>query len=133
MWLRANGLDQTPIAGADDFVVASLASLLDLDRIYYPQRSEWGTFVSWDPKRRLNTTLEDATVDVAAMVAASNQRMLFVLTRPPTRRGPTGEMVIREAMIGPGVRARLLAAFTESVVEDERMFVYDLAPVRSPR
>ncbi len=133
VWLRANGLDQTPIAGADDFVVASLASLLDLDRIYYPQRSEWGTFVSWDPKRRLNTTLEDATVDVAAMVAASNQRMLFVLTRPPTRRGPTGEMVIREAMIGPGVRARLLAAFTESVVEDERMFVYDLAPVRSPR
>jgi hypothetical protein len=131
-WLRDSGLDRVPIAGADDFAVASLASLLDLDRIYYPQRGEWGTFVSWDPKRRRDTTLGDATADVASRVAASGEPMLFVLTRPPTRSGPQGTVVIREAMIGPGVRARLLAAFTDSVVEDERMFVYEVAPV-APR
>jgi hypothetical protein len=35
-------------------------------------------------------------------------------------------------MVGPGVRARMLAAFTDSVVDDEKMFVYELAPV-APR
>ena len=133
LWLRENDLDRVPIAGADDFVVASLASLLDLDRIYYPQRGEWGTFVSWDPKRRLNTTLGEATADVAGKVTASHEPMLFVLTRPPTRHGPGGETVIPDAMVAPGVRARLLAAFTDSVVEDERMFVYEVAPVAPPR
>ncbi|MFA6957072.1 MAG: hypothetical protein WC538_14480 [Thermoanaerobaculia bacterium] len=131
-WLRDNGLDHVPIAGADDFAVASLASLLDLDRIYYPQRGEWGTFVSWDPKRRRDTTLGEATADVASRVAASGEPMLFVLTRPPTRSGPQGAVVIRDAMIAPGVRARLLAAFTDSVVDDEKMFVYEVAPV-APR
>lgn len=130
-WMRDNGLDRVPIAGADDFAVASLASLLDLDRIYYPQRGEWGTFVSWDPKRRLGTTLGEATADVASKVAASGAPMLFVLTQPPTRPGPAGDMVIREAMVAPGVRARLLAAFTDSVVPDERMFVYEVAPAET--
>jgi len=131
-WMRDNGLDRMPIAGADDFAVASLASLLDLDRIYYPQRGEWGTFVSWDPKRRRDTTLGEATADVASRVAASGEPMLFVLTRPPTRNGPQGAVVIREAMVAPAVKARLLAAFTDSVVEDEKMFVYEIAPV-APR
>jgi hypothetical protein len=127
-WLRDNGLDRVPIAGADDFAVASLASLLDLERIYYPQRGEWGTFVSWDPKRRRDMTLGEASADVAARVARSGEPMLFVLTNPPTRSGPRGTAVVRDAMIAPGVRARLLAAFTDSVVPDERMFVYEVAP-----
>ncbi|MBI2212439.1 MAG: hypothetical protein HYU52_02240 [Acidobacteria bacterium] len=127
-WMRASGLEGMPIAGADDFVVASLASLLDLDRIYYPQRGEWGTFVSWDPGRR-NTTLGDATSDIASKVSVSGRPMLFVLTRPPTRIGPAGQVVVvREAMVAPGVRGRLLAAFTDSVVSDECLFVYEIAP-----
>ncbi|MGK2860101.1 MAG: hypothetical protein ACSLFQ_23135 [Thermoanaerobaculia bacterium] len=130
-FLRANDLDRLPMAGADDFVVASLASLLDLDRIYYPQRRGWGTFVSWDPQRARGATLDEASADVASRVAASGEPMIFVLTRPPTRRGPDGtSQLILEAWLAPGVRARLLAAFNESAVKDERLFVYEVAPVR---
>lgn len=129
-FLRANGLDRVPMAGADDFVVASLASVLDLERIYYPQRRDWGTFVSWDPKRARGATLAEASADVAARVAASGERMIFVLTTPPTRPGPDGRnQLVFEAWLAPGVRARLLAAFVDSAVKDERLFVYEVAPV----
>lgn len=129
-FLRANELDRVPMAGADDFVVASLASLLDLDKIYYPQRHGWGTFVKWDPKRARGATLAEASADVAARVAASGERMIFVLTTPPTRLGPDGtSQLVFEAWLAPGVRARLLAAFVDSAVEDERLFVYEVAPV----
>ncbi|MCM2315691.1 MAG: hypothetical protein NDJ92_11145 [Thermoanaerobaculia bacterium] len=128
-FLRENDLDRVPMAGADDFVVASLASLLDLDGIYYPQRRGWGTFVRWDPQRGQGMTLEQGSREVAARVAASNERMIFVLTVPPVRRGPDGrEQLVVEGWITSGVRIRLLGAFTESVVADERMFVYAVEP-----
>ena len=133
-FLRENGLDRVPMAGADDFVVASLASLLDLDAIYYPQRRGWGTFVRWDPQRGQGMTLEQGSREVAVRVAASNEPMIFVLTVPPMRRGPDGrEQLVVEGWIIPGVRIRLLGAFTESVVADERMFVYEVAPVAASR
>lgn len=129
-YLRDENLDRMPIAGANDFVVASLASVLDLDRIYYPQKNGWGTFVQWSPDRRLHTTLGEVGRDVARMVEASGEPMVVVLSEPPTRPGPFGSEVIESAALSDSVRIGLRAAFTESVVPDERLWVYVAEPLR---
>jgi hypothetical protein len=129
-YLREENLDRLPIAGANDFVVASLASVLDLDRIYYPQKNGWGTFVRWSPDRRLHTTLGEVGRDVASMVESSGEPMVVVLSEAPTRPGPSGDELIESAMLSPSVGIRLRAAFTESVVPDEKLWVYVAEPVR---
>jgi hypothetical protein len=128
-FLRDEGLDRMPMAGANDFVVASLASMLDLDRIYYPQRGGWGTFVQWSPGRRLDTTLEELGRDISEKVEESGEAMVVVLSEPPRRRGPFGDEVIRSARLSDVVGIRLVAAFTDSVVADERLWVYLAEPV----
>lgn len=127
-YLREQGLDRLPIAGANDFVVASLASTLDLDRIYYPQKGGFGTFVRWSPDRRLHTTMGELGRDVALRVERSNAPMVVVLSVPPVRQGPFGDEIIRQAWLADGIEIRLLAAFTESVVADEKLWIYLAKP-----
>ena len=131
-YLREHGLDRLPMAGANDFVVASLASVLDLDRIFYPQRDGWGTFVQWSPNRRLHTTLGEMGRAVATQIEATGSPMVVVLSEPPRRSGPSGEEIVSSAMLSDDVGIRLLAAFTESVVPDEKLWVYIAEPVKGP-
>ncbi len=129
-YLRDEGLAGMPIAGANDFVVASLASMLDLDRIYYPQKGEWGTFMQWSPNRRLHTTLSELGTDVAEKVTQSGEAWVVVLSEPPVRQGAFGDEIIRSALLSDDVGIRLVAAFTNSVVIDERLWVYVAEPVK---
>lgn len=98
------------LSGFPDWWAASFPAYLHQE-IYYPNRNEFGTFVSWDNKRE-PITIEDAVFRVQEEVSRRSQDSLFIANAP---------LPIEESS-----DLSLIATFKGSIVGDEDSYLYSI-------
>ena len=59
-FIIAQGWDRGPIVAADDVTASTVAGYLGAERLYYSKGGRWGSFVKWDPARKV--PVDDAAV-----------------------------------------------------------------------
>jgi hypothetical protein len=118
-WLRANQLENMPIAGTKDTTVSSLAELLHRP-IYMLDCDCSDTYLLFSDRRdgfeisQIPQRIVTARRDLAA------SRFLFIEDAPLAQESIS-------SLAGNGLVVRPLARFTEAEVADENFFVYDVS------
>lgn len=108
-YIRAQGLDQLPMVGTSDHVMATLAGYLGR-RIYYPETGGMGSFVLFTADRR---KVDDALAleQTAQFAAAHDGTVLLILNR---------ELKASRS----GLHITPVGQFTDRLMSDELFYLY---------
>lgn len=113
-YIQNEKLDTLPIVGSADYVISCLPSILNKKDIYYVEKSDWGTFLIWNNKRKYKIEAEDIVRSVERVTEQYN-KVLLVLSKPLPALTLFDEK---------NIKVRYLNEYTSSVVADEVYYIY---------
>jgi len=105
----------TTFVGDRSPVATTVVGYLELPGMYYPDRSEFGSYILFD-RRRLRHRSRTLAEEVDGLIAAEPKPVVLVLSRSLTDDD------------GLGPRARLLERFDHGIVGDEHYWIYVVRP-----
>lgn len=122
-FIEENKLDTLETVGATDYIVSPLAGILN-KKIFYPERSEYGSFIVWDSKRK-EITFPDIIRAVDTVLAQSgSNKILLVLQNPPMMQQNGTVKMLEHGRLKPELKIDLLKQVKNGIVTDEKYFIY---------
>ncbi len=116
-WIDRNIPDKDAVVfvGLRSPVASTVVGYLELDRMYYPDRSEFGSYIIYDT-RRLHHHEEELGNEIFELMARLHKPAVLVFSRP------------LEKSAGFGSRALLLHRFERAIQPDEHFWIYAVDP-----
>jgi hypothetical protein len=119
-YIKKNELNKHIMVGYMDFIAQAIAGHLN-EKIYYPQSSAFGTNVSWPDRKAVTIPLREVINSSIGLINEFNKNILLILHFPIM---DNSMRPLREASISKNINIQYLDEFTETVVQDERYFLY---------
>ncbi len=116
VWLRREGLERSPLVGADDYSLAPILGYGRLNRAFYPQGERFGSFVVWDTAR--NAPVSDSAVVSQAGRLALKERQPVVLVLNHRL----------DSTVTPGRTPEPLREFTGATIWNENYYLFLVRP-----
>lgn len=116
-WIDRNIPDKDAVVfvGLRSPVASTVVGYLELDRMYYPDRSEFGSYIIYDT-RRLHHHADQVGNEVFELMETLHKPAVLVLSRP------------LEKNAGFGSRALFLTSFERAIQPDEHFWIYAVDP-----
>ena len=108
IFIKENQLDNTEIIGHIDYAITPLAVYLDR-KIYYPGGDRYGSFIVFDKKRLVDISEPQLLAKADELVLENKKDVLIILNRSLKTKA---DSVVK------------LKEFTESIVDDEKYYLY---------
>jgi hypothetical protein len=127
-YIKEQGLNNSIMVGYIDYAVQTISGHLN-QKIFYPQKGDLGTHVVWLDKKRRDTMPLHEVLDSAITIRSQTGRnVLLILNTPLLNRAgrPVAHIPLYD-----GSSLIFLKGFAESIVPDERFFLYLIALERA--
>ena len=108
IFIKENQLDNTEIIGHIDYAITPLAVYLDR-KIYYPRGDRYGSFIVFDKKRLVDISEPQLLAKADELLLENKKDVLIILNRSLKTKA---DSVVK------------LKEFTESIVDDEKYYLY---------
>jgi hypothetical protein len=126
-YIKEQNLNDTIMVGYMDFVAQTISAHLG-QRIYYPQKGDFGTHVAWMDRNRHETLPQDDILASAVRMHYETKRNVLLILNIPLL-DPLQRPVEHLPLYG-GSNLTFLKGFTDSIVPDELFFLYLIAKER---
>jgi hypothetical protein len=126
-FLRGHGLadPDVPIVGTRDYAASSVAGFLDRP-VHYPEIGRAATYIKWHRERRMRLKLSELAVTLRGMAERHGGRCVLLLNAEITRTKGKQKVPTRRMELGGGWVLVHIAAFEDSLVTDEKFYVYEV-------
>ena len=127
-YIKAQGLNNDIMVGYMDFVAQTISGHLN-QKIFYPQKGDFGTHMVWRDRNRRATLPVNEVLDSAVGVHYQTGRNVLLILNTPLLN-QSGRPVTHVPLYN-GSNLTFLRGFTDSIVPDERFFLYLIARERA--
>jgi hypothetical protein len=131
-YISDNDLQGLPIVGSSDFIISPLSTYLKKP-LFYPERSEYGTFVIWDKKRNDTINFMHVVSSVLKFIEKGEKRVLLFLENQPTYVDKGQKMNMEHVMLSDDVKLDLVKHIAPGVVRDERYYIFLAEKISKPQ
>jgi hypothetical protein len=121
-YIKEQKLDTLTIIGATDYAVSGFTYLLDKP-LYYPERKEYGTFIIWDGKRKVDMDFNKIIQAMDTLLQTRSQALVILNYQPSYMQG-NQRMMLEHVQLTPTIQLDIQNKFEKCMVADEVYYIY---------